>query len=63
MTLAPILFLLLFSGVRGRVQPVGKVGHGLVATTIRVQNAPKSACLVSNPGPERVLGEFFNSAP
>jgi hypothetical protein len=39
--------LLLFTGVRGRSQRVEKVGFELVATTNRVLNGPKAACLVS----------------
>jgi hypothetical protein len=52
-----------FTRVRGRGQPVKKVGIELVATTNRARNAPKPACLMPYLGPKRTQREFFNSAP
>ena len=42
--------MLLFTGVRGRLQPVEKVGTQLIATKKRAPKAPKPAYLVPNLG-------------
>src|SRR5215210_5517984 len=64
----PTFFMHLFTRLRGRCQPVEKVGLEMIASTNLVRSAPKSVCSASYSEatwlqPSRVAGRAGQASP